>query len=176
MSEREIEERRATVAKLRDLADRAQHGDEEAALDIRKVLDGSPDLAWRFVKGPAKMAESALIDTFTKDGDLATKEFLRHQLESMRVEVAGKNPSALEHLLAERVVATWLEVQLFEVLYAVGMKRRTLVLDDHQQKLLDRAHRRHLSGIRTLAQIRRLGPAGQINIADKQINTAGTTT
>jgi hypothetical protein len=176
MSEDELEERRATVAKLRNLSDRAQDGDEEAALNIRKILDGSPDLAWHFIKGPAKLAESAMIDTFTKDEDLASKEFLTHQLESMRVEVAGEDPSPLERLLAERVVATWLQVQLFEALYAVGMKSGTLIQDDHRQKRLDQAHRRHLSAIRTLAQIRKLGPAVQINIAEKQINTAGTTT
>jgi hypothetical protein len=176
MSEAEIEERRSTVAKLCDLSDRAQDGDEKAVLEIRKILDSSPDLAWLFIKGPAKMAESALIDKFTKDEDLASKEFLRHQLKSMRVEVAGEDPSALERLLAERVVATWLEVQLFEVLYAAGMKGGTLKQDDHRQKRLDRAHRRHLSAIRTLAQIRKLGPAVQINIAEKQINTTGTTT
>jgi hypothetical protein len=176
MSEAEIEERRSTVAKLCDLSDRAQDGDEKAVLEIRKILDSSPDLAWLFIKGPAKMAESALIDKFTKDEDLASKEFLRHQLKSMRVEVAGEDPSALERLLAERVVATWLEVQLFEVLYAAGMKGGTLKQDDHRQKRLDRAHRRHLWAIRTLAQIRKLGPAVQINIAEKQINTTGTTT
>jgi hypothetical protein len=175
MSEKEIKERRATVAKLRDLSERAQDGDEEAALNIRKILDDSPDLAWLFIEGPAKMAESALIDEITKDGDLASKEFLRHQLESMRVELAGENPSPLERLLAERVVATWLQVQLFEGLYAVGMKSGTPIQYDHRQKRLHRAHRRHLSAIRTLAQIRKLGPAVQINIADKQINTAGTT-
>ena len=176
MSERELEERRATMAKLCDLSDRAQDGDEKAVLEIRKVLEGSPDLAWLFIKGPARVAESALIDEMTEDGDLASKEFLRHQLESMRIEVAGENPSALERLLAERVVTTWLEVQLFEALYAVGMKGGTFKQDDHRQKRLDRAHRRHLSAIRTLAQIRKLGPAVQINIAEKQINTAGTTT
>jgi hypothetical protein len=176
MSEDELDERRATVAKLRDLSDRAQDGDEKATLEIRKILNGSPDLAWLFIEGPAKMAESAMIDEMTKDEDLASKEFLGHQLESMRVEVAGDNPSPLERLLSERVVATWLEVQLFEALYAVGMKSATLTQGDHRQKRLDRAHRRHLSAIRTLAQVRKLGPAVQINIADKQINTTGTTT
>jgi hypothetical protein len=174
MSERELEERRATVAELRDLSDRAQQGDEKAVLEIQKILDGSPDLAWLFIKGPAKLAEAALIDEIIRDGDLASKEFLTHQLQSMRVEVAGENPSALERLLAERVVATWLEVQLFEALYAVGMKGGTFKQDDHRQKRLDRAHRRHLSAIRTLAQIRKMGPAVQINIAEKQINTTGT--
>jgi hypothetical protein len=172
MSKDEAEERRATVAKLGELTKRAQDGDEEAALDIRRILDGSPDLAWRFIKGPGKMAESALLDEITKDTDLASKELLRHQLESMRIEVAGENPSPLERLLAERVVATWLQVQLFEGLYAFGMKGGTLTQDEHRQKRLDRAHRRHLSAVRTLAQIRKLGPAVQINIAERQINTA----
>jgi hypothetical protein len=174
MSKDELEERRATLAKLEDLSERAQDGDEEAVLDIRKILDSSPDLAWRFIKGPAKLAESAMIDEITKNKDLASKELLRHQLESMRIEVAGENPSRLERLLAERVVATWLQVQLFEGLYAVGMKNETLSQGDYRQKRLDRAHRRHLSAVRTLAQIRKLGPAVQINIAEKQINTAGT--
>jgi hypothetical protein len=44
MSERELEERRATVAKLRNLADRAQDGDEKAVLEIRKILDSSQTL------------------------------------------------------------------------------------------------------------------------------------
>jgi len=173
-SKGEIEERRATVAKLRDLTEKAQDGDEEAALDIRKILDGSPDLAWRFIKGPGKMAELAMIGQITRDEDLASKEVLKHQLESMRIEVAGETPSPLEQLLAERVVATWLEVQLFSGLYAMGIKGGTLSQDDHRQKRLDRAHRRHLSAIRTLAQIRKIGPAVQINIAEKQINTVGT--
>ncbi len=173
MSEGEIEELRETVAKLRDLMDKAQDGDENAAFDIRKILDGSPDLAWRFIKGPGKMAEEALIDEFTRDKDLASKELLKHQLKSMRIEVAGENPSPLELLLAERVVATWLQVQLFDAFYAFGMKSGTLSQDEHRQKRLDRAHRRHLSAIRTLAQIRKMGPTVQINIAEKQINTAG---
>jgi hypothetical protein len=175
MSNDEVAERRITLAKLRDLTERAQDGDEEAVLEIRKILDGSPDLAWRLIKGPGKVAESALIEQITKDKSLASKEFLRHQLESMRIEVFGDSPSPLERLLAERVVATWLQVQLFEGLYAVEMKSGTLSEDEHGQKRLDRAHRRHLSAVRTLAQIRKMGPAVQINIAEKQINTAGTT-
>src|SRR5215208_7132445 len=140
---------------------------------MREILDGSPDLAWRLIKGPGKLAELAMIDQFTRDEDLASKEFLKHQLDSIRIEVAGDDASALERLLAERVVATWLEVQLFSGLYAKGMKSATLSQDDHRQKRLDRAHQRHLSAVRTLAQIRKLGPAVQINVAQKQINTTG---
>jgi hypothetical protein len=173
MDEGEIQERKATVEKLRTLMEKAKGGDEQAAFDLRNLLDESPDLAWRFIKGPAKMAESALIDEFTKDEDLSAKELLKHQLESMRIEVAGENSSPLERLLAERVVATWLQVQLFDAYYAFGMQSGTIRQDEFRQKRLDRAHRRHLSAIRTLAQVRKMGPAVQINIAEKQINTSG---
>ena len=44
---------------------------------------------------------------------------------------------------------------------------------EFHQKRIDRAHKRHLSAIRTLAQISKMGPTLQINIAEKQVNTAG---
>jgi len=49
----------------------------------------------------------------------------------------------------------------------------TLSLGERYQKRLDRAHKHNPSAIRTLAHVRKLGPAVQINIAEKQINTAG---
>jgi hypothetical protein len=169
----DAEERRATVAKLGDLMALAREGDENAALELRKVLDGSPDLAWSIIEGPGKVAESALIDRITQKDNLATKETLKHQLESMRIEVAGENPSPLERLLAERVVITWLQVQLFDAIYAFEMKDGNVRRGDYLQKCIDRAHRRHLSAVKALAQIRRMGPTVQINIAEKQINTSG---
>ena len=63
-------------------------------------------------------------------------------------------------------------MQLFDAYYAFGMKSGTIIQDEFRQKRLDRAHRRHLSAMRTLAQIRKIGPAVQINIAEKQINTS----
>ena len=173
MSESGIEERRAAIAKLQGLNEKAEQGDREAVRGIRKLLAENPDLAWRFIDNPGVHAESALIDQITRDDDLTAKEFFKHQLQSMKIEVVGENPSPLERLLAERVVATWLQVQLFESFYVLGMKNESMRQGDYRQKRLDRAHRRHLSAIRTLAQIRKMGPAMQINIAEKQVNTAG---
>jgi len=42
---------------------------------------------------------------------------------------------------------------------------------EHHQKRIDRAHKRYLSSIRSLVQIRKMGPAVQINIAEQQVNT-----
>jgi hypothetical protein len=120
-----------------------------------------------------KAAERLLINRMTKNKDLVSREIMEHRLESMRREVAGDNASPLERLLAARVVATWLQVQHLEALCAASLDAPALSQGDLYQKRLDKAHRNHLSAIRTLAQIRKLGPAVQINIADKQVNTAG---
>jgi hypothetical protein len=173
MSKAEIEQRRETFTRLRDLLKQSEKGDEKAVPAIREILDESPDLAWR-TRNIGKMAERLLINEMTREKDLVAKEMIKHQLESMRSEIAGDDPSALELLLAERIVATWLQVQVFESHYASGLRKHTLAQGTYYQKRLDRAHRNHFSAIRTLAQIRKMGPAAlQINIAAKQINTTG---
>jgi hypothetical protein len=173
MNKAEIEQRRETLTRLRDLLKQTEKGDEKAVPAIREILNETPDLAWR-LRNVGKMAERLLINEMTREEDLLAKEMMEHQLDSMRSEIVGEDPSALELLLAERIVATWLQVQLFESHYASGLGKHTLAQGNYYQKRLDRAHRNHLSAIRTLAQIRKMGPAAvQINIADKQINTTG---
>jgi hypothetical protein len=176
ISRGEMEESGKTVEKLRDLLRLAQQGEEDAVPQIRQILNEHPDLAWRFVD-VAQFAEDALIENMTREENLAAKELIRCQLKAMREEIAGENPSPLERLLAERVVATWLQIQLFEGLYASSMfKSMTIAQGSFHQKRLDQTYRRHLSAIRALAQIRKLlkgGAITQINIADKQINTTG---
>ena len=140
---------------------------------LRELLDENPDLAWRLAD-LARAAENVLIGELTTKGveHPITEEALRRQLAAMREEVAGEDPSPLEKLLAERVVATWMQVQVFDSLCASELGKAYTRQADHHQRYLDRAHRRHLSAIRTLAQVRKLGPAVQVNIAEKQINTA----
>lgn len=175
ISKGELEESEKIVERLQDLLRKAEKGEEDAVPEIRKILREHPGLAWRFVD-VVHIAEDALIEVMTEEGDLATKEIMRYQLDAMRAEIAGEKSSPLERLLSERVVVTWLEVQFFEALYAKNMRKLTIPQAEHHQKRLDRAHRRHLSAIRALAQVRKLlkgGAITQINIADKQINTTG---
>ena len=58
MSNEEIDERKAVVGKLRNLNEKAEQGDKEAAHGISKLLDENPDLAWRFIDNPGVHAES----------------------------------------------------------------------------------------------------------------------
>src|SRR3712207_1381446 len=179
MSKGELEEAsEKTVEKLQDLLRLAEKGQEDAVPEIRQILNEHPGLAWRFVD-VAHIAEDALIEAMTEEGDLAAKELIRCQLEAMREQIAGENPSPLERLLAERIVATWLQIQLFEGLYTSGMSKKssmTIAQGSFHQKRLNQTYRRHLSAIRELAQMRKLlkgASITQINIAEKQINTTG---
>jgi hypothetical protein len=172
MTKEERATRRDTIGRLKELTKKAQKGDGKAVPEIWEILEQSPDLAWRFTD-VGRVAEWGLIEKITKEKDLGSKEMISFQLKSMREDLAGSSPSPLERLLAERVVASWLQVQLFEGLYTQNIGKLTIKQADYYQKRLDRAHRRQLSAIKALAQIRKLCPAVQINIAEKQINTTG---
>jgi len=174
VTKEEKEAHRDTVRRLEELVEMAAKGDKNPLREIRKILKESPELAWQLLD-VSRVAEWRYTEIMLKEEDLGLKEVLRSQLAAMREEIAGYNPSPLERLLGERIVLTWLQIQLFEDLYASNLsKSMTIAQGNYYQKRIDQAYKRHLSAIRTLAQIRKLGPAAvQINIAEKQINTAG---
>lgn len=163
--------RRELVNELRGLVDQAQDGEKEALSRVREIFEEVPRLARIFVN-LTDAAEKSLIKRFSGDDPLV-QEALPPQLKSMRRELAGSNPSPLERLLAERIVACWIQLQYAEAIYAQNLGSMNMVQGDYHQRRLDRLHKRYLSSVKTLAQIRKLGPAVQINIAEKQINTAG---
>ena len=96
------------------------------------------------------------------------------QVAALEQEIAGASPSVLERLLAERIVVCWLELNYLEI--ALTRKGEPpLRQAEYYDRRTDRAHRRYLSAIRSLATIRRLViPALQVNIGAKQVNVAGT--
>jgi len=157
---------------------RAHEGDKTVLPALRETLDMMPELARKFVE-PADQVERTMVQNYAGD-DLLVKEAMPRTLKLMREELVGSAPSPLERLLVERVVATWFQLQYFECLYAQNMGNLTIPQAEFHQKRIDRAHRRHLSAIRTLAQVRKLIKPGtpqvaHINIAEKQINTTNVT-
>jgi hypothetical protein len=156
--------------KLMALIDRAQDGEEEALPILRRVLDEAPRVA-RIID-LARNVERSIIEKMSGN-DVFTQEAIPRNLKAMRKEIAGDSPSPLERLLAERITVCWLELQYFEAIYAQNLGELTITQSDYHQRRLDKAHRRYLSSIKALAQIRKMGPAVQINIAEKQINMSG---
>ncbi len=180
MSKEEQNERREIVSRLDELTKRAEEGKEGAMPALREILEENPDLAWRLANF-ARAAENIVLKELTRLAENpVTEEAMRRQLAAMREEIAGDDPSPLARLLAERIVTTWMQVQVFESICISDLQNLATSRADHHQRHLDRAHRRHLSAIRTLAQVRKLLKPGatqvaQINIAEQQINTAGGT-
>jgi hypothetical protein len=153
-----------------ELLRRAEGGDETVLPALREVLDQGlgPELA-RVGGDLAKTAERDLIGAMSGT-NLLLKEAVSRKLEAMREEVAGPSPTPLERLLAERVVACWLQLQYAETIYAQNLGEFTMEQSEYHQRRLDRLHKRYLSAIRTLAQIRKMGPSVQINVAEQQVN------
>jgi hypothetical protein len=168
------ERRRKILEEVHPLLEGAHKGDKEVLPKIREALDEAPELARIFVD-LSQEAERSLIRHISGD-NLLVQEALPRQLEAMRKELVDPNPSPLERLLIERVVASWLQVRYFEAHYAKNLPNLNVVQSEYLQKRIDRAHKRHLSAIRTLAQVRNklLKPTiAQLNVAGQQINMAG---
>ena len=158
---------------LRALDARAHEGDEEATQRIRRVLEVAPDSAQILGNIIAKGAERAYVKKLC-GGNSLLGEALSLQLQAMREEVAGPDPSPLERLLAERVVACWLQVLQAEAACAANLGKPATSQAEFHQRRLDRLHRRYLAAIRTLAQVRKLltPTVTQINMGHQQVNVA----
>jgi len=156
---------------LHDVTERARQGDQTALPSLRLLLQDPA--AVDYLGGDlAREAQRMLIDRYSGT-DLLLKEALSRKLELLRAELSGPNPTPLERLLIERVVACWLQVQDADVRFAQA-KNLSLEWGDYYQRRMDRAHKRYLSAIKTLATVRKLAlPVLQVNIAKKQVNVAG---
>jgi hypothetical protein len=155
---------------LRDILEDAHDGDQKALSRVREILKELPRMANIFAD-LAREAERAVIKRVS-GADPIIEEALPIKLKAMRGELCGQCPSPLERLLAERIVACWLQLQYAEIVYAQNLGKLSIPQSEYHQRRLDKLHRRYLSSIKSLAQIRKIGPTVQINIAEKQINTS----
>lgn len=161
----------AGAEEMRKFLKRAQSGDASTLPVLRKMLE-NPATVDQFGGDLGRQAALSLIDAAAGE-NLAFKEALTRKLELLRAELSGPNPTPLERLLVERIVACWLQVQDADVRYAQA-KNLSLEWGDYYQRRMDRANKRYLTAIKTLATVRKLAlPVLQVNIARKQVNVAG---
>jgi len=120
----------------------------------------------------ARRSQQTLVEKFCGK-NLLVKESIARKMEALRAELGGPSPAPLERLLAERAVACWLHLHHLEMIYA-QKESMSLELGTYYQRCIDRAHKRYLSALKTLAVVRKLAiPVLQVNIARKQVNVAG---
>ncbi len=162
----------AELREFEDVCRRARKGDASTLPALRKLL-ASPSTVDLLGGNLAANAEQSFVRALAGE-DLAFREALTRKLELMRAELAGPDPTPVERLLVERVAACWLQVQDADARYAQGQKDLTFAQGEYYQKRQDRAHKRYLSAVRTLALVRKLAvPVLQVNIARRQVNVAG---
>jgi hypothetical protein len=151
-----VEAARAAEDEVRELLERARGGDPAALPALRAALDGRPEL-WRAYGDLAAHARGAWVELIGGP-DLALKESLTRTADAMLVDLAGPAAPALERLLAERVVATWLQLNHADALaaQAAGLSLRQASFAQGRQ---ESAQRRHIAAAAALATLRRLLPA-----------------
>jgi hypothetical protein len=154
-------------AELDGLALRAQRGDTTVLPALRQKLRENTDLIDQLGGDIALRTEYTLVRrTIDVIGNLGTREAILAKLESLRAELSGPDPTPLERLLVARIVASWLQTNLYEANHA-QKRNLTLEEDDHLQRRINHAHKRLLSAIRSLALVRKLltPPRSPVEIA-----------
>jgi hypothetical protein len=168
------EDARARLAELRTLSEKAEAGDKEARKELRRLLRASSPEVLAEASGIARRAEGMLVKTISA-GKPLMEEALEERMHQMRKEIAGENPTPLEVLLTERVVAGWLLVEVLEGLIAAQYQRDvkahrvppTYLIQ--QSRIVESATRRYLAAIRELARLRKLQAGAPVQV-NTQVN------
>ena len=123
-------------------------------------------------------SETQLIDWAAgAKGSDQMKDALRRELADVAADLAGPTPTPVETSLARAAALCWFAWRLYEAHHASASTSErgvSFAQGEYQQRRIDRAHRRYLATLKTLATVRRLAlPALQVNLARQQINVAG---
>jgi hypothetical protein len=156
-----------------EIFDRIEKNDESAVPEFQKLLKELPHLV-EAGGNLAEVAEQKLIEVITGK-QLLFSESLKAKLDATRAELAGPSPSPVEKLLVERVVTCWLQVNHADAIVA-QCENCTLAQGDYNQRRQDRAHRRFLLAVKTLATVRRLALPIRVDVkVDGAAKTNATT-
>jgi hypothetical protein len=157
------------------LLKRAGEGDRGCLSEVWALLahpDDGPDYRKGFGSSAEWLRQSIIRKSAGKN--VLGQEAIDQELDRIRSELEGPNPTPIERLLAERASLCWFIVHWYENAYA-NASGWNISQADLQHRKIDKAHARFLSAVRTLAQVRKLAlPTLQVNIATNQVNVAET--
>jgi hypothetical protein len=155
------EDARGRLAALRAISEEAEGGSRNARKRLRRLVRSSSPEVIAEASDIAGRAQWMLVKTISA-GEPLMEEALQERMHQMRSEIAGENPTPLDVLLTERVVAGWLLVEVLEGLIAAQYQRDVKahrVPPTHviqQSRILESATGRYLAAIRELARVRKL--------------------
>ncbi len=151
----------------------ADAGDSKALDVVREVFRELPRLA-DTLSNISYQAETAILCNVPPGAQELFREQASNLRTKLRVEGTG---SALETMLIRRVTLDFMASMRADRARALAPgETRSLDLARFYEQQADRAHRRFLASVESLARVRRLITPLQINIAEQQVNVAGNVT
>jgi hypothetical protein len=152
----------------------AAAGDERASQALIEACETVPRL-WEILSTLASLSVRSWVDLLTaeRSGAEIVRRTIEKEIERKRSEVAGKDPSPLERLLAERVALCWVAVTYADAEYARKLKAGMSFREgEYLARRCELTNRQLLKAIESLARVRRLLTPMQVNIGQNQINLA----
>jgi len=159
------------------LLDKAAEGDASCLPRVRALLADPErgELTTHYCGSSAEWLRQAIAGK-ASGGNLLAKEAILKRIDEVRAELEGPDPTPIERLLAERASLCWQIANWYESRFINNAGGMSIGQADYHQRRIDRAHRRFLSAVETLARVRKLAvPILQVNVAkNQQINTVGS--
>ncbi len=163
----------ANLALLFDAIARADNGDAQSLTIVRECFRDVPKLA-DTVSGLAYNAEASILVNVPPGAQELFRQQARNLRRQLREEGTG---TALESMLIRRISLDYLATLQAEQQRALAPgESRSLELSRFYEQQADRAHRRFLASVESLARVRKLITPIQINIAEQQVNVAANVT
>ena len=136
---------------FQQLVARATTGDARVLPQLRKYLDSNPQI-WLYYGDLALQAQEAWIGLSAGKNLMLHESLSRTAAESKR-QLGGENPSPIERLLVERVVACWLQVSWADA--NAAQMALSATHDAMMQKRQTRAQQRYLAAVKAFTDLRR---------------------
>lgn len=152
------------LAEIREVVGRAKRGDAAAVPRLKELLDRHPDI-WERYGDLATQVEKSWVELAAGD-NLHLKESVTRYAAKLRAELTRPSASAIEKLLVERAVATWVQLNYFS-----GVEVNTIAGDASPRMLQLRARRhaqaqrQHERALSALVAYQRLHPAARVREA-----------
>ena len=160
-----------------DLRCQAIAGDEGALTQLQKEAPEQAAAVLERCGWLEGILQQTLFKRIGIDQNPVGKQAVITRCQQLRDQLAQEGDSPLERLLIERIVVCWLAVYTAD-LKANLTNERSFAHGKYYLEHQDKAHRRFISAVKALAQVRRLlgGPVLQVNVAEKgsrQVNVLG---
>jgi hypothetical protein len=140
-------------AELNELLRRAHEGDTTVLPHLRDCLSRTE--VWRAYGDLGAHVRRAWI-AHIAGHDLVVQEAIQSKLSALERELSGQQATRIEHLVIERILATWLQLHHAELWTTQSFDKPKLA--EYWARRQARAERAHLRALGALATLRRLLP------------------